>query len=81
MDVKDIKVDMMVLFDPDAIRGGKRIPREECDPDRTCPGRVIKVDVDTGLVRVEWRCPKDKSSSGQYWYYAEQCMPVSCGGF
>ena len=81
MDIKDMKVDMLVTFNPNATRNGERISKDACDPDHACVGRVIKIDAIHRLVKVAWSCSNDRSNSGLYWYYAEQCMLGTGGGF
>lgn len=81
MCIEDMAVGMRVIFKPVAFHDGTRISKEDCDPDGVCDGRIIKIDGDSGLVKVAWNCLKAKASSGNYWYYFEQCAPMSSGGF
>lgn len=81
MDYKDMRVGMTVRFKPVAFHGGTRINKEDCDPDDVCDGRIVKIDGESGLVKVAWNCLKAKASSGNYWYYFEQCALMSSGGF
>ena len=84
MDYKDMRVGMTVQFNPAAFgtrsQTGCLINREKYDPDVPCLGVLACVEPLTS--RVRWNCPgAGCHDSDRFWFYNEQIMPVSRGGF